>query len=151
MVRIGSDRWYDFEVSPDTFWEAASRTDLYRGWWPWLQRFDAGLLAEGQVWTCCVRPPLPYAVTFSVELHDVRQGMTVQARVSGDIEGRARLDVERAVSGCRVRLRSSLSPSSRLLKTASVLARPVVGFGHNWVLDTGARQFRARALSLPPR
>jgi hypothetical protein len=26
------------------------------------------------------------------------------------------------------------------------VAQPVVTFGHDWVLDTGARQFRSRAL-----
>ena len=149
-VRIGSDRWYDFDVSPDAFWTAACQTQLYQGWWPWLQQFDAGLLAEGQVWSCSVRPPLPYVVSFSVEFHEVCHGTRVQATVSGDIEGSARLDIEPAQSGCRVRLRSHLAPSSRRLKAAAVVARPIVGFGHNWVLDTGARQFRTRAFSVTP-
>ncbi|HWE56730.1 MAG TPA: hypothetical protein VG435_14550 [Acidimicrobiales bacterium] len=144
-MRIGSDRRYDFDVSPDVFWAAAARTDMYQQWWPWLRRFDAGSLAEGEVWTCCVRPPLPYAVSFTVELHEVCQAVRVQARVTGDIQGHARLDIDPVTSGCRVRLRSHLAPSSRRLRTASLLARPVVGFGHNWVLDTGARQFRHQA------
>jgi hypothetical protein len=146
-VRIGSDRLYEYPVDPGDFWVAASRTDLYQSWWPWLERFEAGALADGQVWTCSVRPPLPYTVSFSLELHDVCPGARVQARASGDIEGDARIDIEPADSGCRVRLRSQLSPSSLFLKTAAVVARPLVGLGHSWVLDTGARQFRTRAFA----
>lgn len=149
-MRIASDRCYDFQVSPEVFWEAACRTPMYQTWWPWLQGFDADHLAEGQVWVCCVQPPLPYSVAFSLELHDVRQALRIQARVSGDIQGDASLDIEPASSGCRVRLRSHLSPSSRWLKTASIVARPMVKFGHNWVLDTGARQFQTRAFSVSP-
>lgn len=140
-MRIGSDRRYDFYVSPEAFWSAASRTASFRTWWPWLQHFDAPALAEGEVWSCCVQPPLPYAVNFTLHLFDVQPNTRVQARVTGDVEGEARLDVEPAQSGCRVRLRSSLTPSSPLLKTVAVIAWPVVVFGHNWVLDTGARQF----------
>ena len=148
VVRIASDRRYDFDVSPEKFWEAASRTGLYRTWWPWLEGLEADQLAEGQIWTCCVQPPLPYSVAFSLELHDVCHGTRIRARVSGDIEGDASLDIHPAPTGCQVRLRSHLSPSSRWLKTTSLVARPLVRFGHNWVLDTGARQFRTRAFSV---
>jgi hypothetical protein len=41
---------------------------------------------------------------------------------------------------------AALSPSRRWLKALSVLARPVARFGHEWILDTGARQFSERAL-----
>jgi hypothetical protein len=32
-----------------------------------------------------------------------------------------------------------------MLKTVARLARPMAQFGHDWVLDTGARQFRSHA------
>ena len=145
-MKIGSDRRYDYTVTPDDFWAAANRTDMFQKWWPWLQRFDAERLAEGEVWKCCVQPPLPYLVNFDLDLYDVNPGSLVRARVSGDISGDARLDIEPSASGCQVRLRSELSPSNVLLKAVSVLAWPAVTFGHNWVLDTGARQFEKRAL-----
>jgi hypothetical protein len=54
-----------------------------------------------------------------------------------------------AGNGCRVRLRSSLVPANRTLRTVARLSRPVAQFGHAWVIDTGARQFEDRALSQP--
>jgi hypothetical protein len=33
-----------------------------------------------------------------------------------------------------------------MLRAISRLARPVAAFGHDWVLDTGFRQFSARAI-----
>jgi hypothetical protein len=35
-----------------------------------------------------------------------------------------------------------LGPDNQTLRTLSVAARPLVRFGHNWVLDTAAEQFR---------
>jgi hypothetical protein len=54
-----------------------------------------------------------------------------------------------AGNGCRVRLRSTLVPANRTLRTVARLSRPVAQFGHAWVIDTGARQFGDRALSRP--
>ena len=34
-----------------------------------------------------------------------------------------------------------------MLRTFAAVARPVVRFGHDWVLDTGVQQFRSRALN----
>jgi uncharacterized protein YndB with AHSA1/START domain len=147
-VIIASDRQYRFSAEPAEVWERASQTGRYQQWWPWLQRCDAASLSEGEVWICSVQPPLPYRVNFTVSLHQVRQNVTVEAGIEGDIEGDARLDISPTAEGCTVRLRSHLSPSNRVLKAVAAVARPMVSFGHDWVLDTGARQFQLRALDL---
>lgn len=46
--------------------------------------------------------------------------------------------------GCELRLRSALSPQNRVLRLVTLGARPVARFGHDWVLDSGVRQFRRR-------
>jgi hypothetical protein len=48
--------------------------------------------------------------------------------------------------GCTVHLVSELVPDNRLLRAAALVARPIVRFGHDWILDTGASQFAASAL-----
>jgi len=40
---------------------------------------------------------------------------------------------------------SELTPTNAVLRAVSQFAAPVARFGHEWVLDTGLRQFRASA------
>jgi uncharacterized protein YndB with AHSA1/START domain len=146
MVMIASDRHYSFDEDIDTVWKAMSSVEQFRIWWPWLRQLEARELAAGEVWECMIQPPLPYFLRVTVTLREVEAPRLVVAEVSGDISGSARLELSRAGQGCDVRLRSELSPTNRLLRAMSVFARPIARFGHDWVLDTGARQFRARAL-----
>lgn len=140
-MRLDSDRSYRFEVTADALWSAIAETGDYPRWWPWLSDFDANGLVAGDVWTCTVRPPLPYRLRFAIHLDDVEPTTLVTARVSGDIAGTARLDIAPNGDGCNVRLRSSLRPSSAAFGMLALFARPIVRRGHDWVLDTGARQF----------
>ena len=145
-MHVGSDRSYRFDASPEAVWSAVSDLGSYRRWWPWLRRFDATALATGDVWRCTVQPPLPYTLRFTVTLDEVAPPRLVRASVAGDIEGSAALDVGPWGTGAEVRLVSELSPTNALLRAVAVAAGPVVRFGHDWVLDTGARQFSERAL-----
>lgn len=71
----------------------------------------------------------------------------MSASVSGDIVGSATLTIDADHDGeSVVRLVSRLAPSNSFLRRIARVARPVVRFGHDWVLDTGAAQFRRGAL-----
>lgn len=143
---IASDRRYQFSVGPGELWEAIGRVDAYRSWWPWLRQLDATGLTEGDTWTCVVQPPTPYSLRFSITLDEVIAPSSITASVDGDIGGSARLDIAELSTGSEIRLASRLAPNNRLLRTVASVARPLVRFGHDWVLDTGARQFSRRAL-----
>jgi uncharacterized protein YndB with AHSA1/START domain len=145
-VLVRSDRRYRFPVSPEQLWQRLHVVDDYRLWWPWLRHLDADRLASGDTWSCAVQPPVPYSLRFEVELQEVEPPGFVVAAVAGDIVGTARLDTTPADEGCEVRLRSELAPGNRYLQAVARVAGPVVRFGHDWVLDTGARQFGRRAL-----
>lgn len=146
-MRISSDRRHSFAVSPDELWEAMVRVDAYRGWWPWLRSFDAIALSPGEVWTAVVQPPLPYRLRFDLHLDEVLAPQIVSAVVAGDIEGSARLEITPTAVGSELHFTSELSPTNPVLRTVARVARPLVRFGHDWVLDTGLRQFRDRALA----
>lgn len=118
----------------------------YRRWWPWLVRFDGTALAAGERWRCTVQPPLPYTLRFAVVLRGVSPGESVAADVEGDIVGTARVELATDGDHTAVRLVSALAPANRVLRQVARVARPVARFGHDWVLDTGARQFRRRAI-----
>ena len=51
-----------------------------------------------------------------------------------------------AAGGCIATLHSSLAPGNTALRLVSRFAGPIARFGHDWVLDSGARQFIARAV-----
>jgi uncharacterized protein YndB with AHSA1/START domain len=148
-VEIASDRWYRFPADRAAVWAALGDVDAYRRWWPWLRRFDADGLRAGAVWRCTVQPPLPYAVRFDLRLHGVVEGERVEADVDGDVAGTALIELaDDDDGGCGLRLRSTLHPATRSLAAIAVVAAPVVRFGHDWLLDTGAKQFQRRGLGV---
>ncbi len=142
-----SDRDWTFEVDADELWALMSKVEAYPSWWPWLRSFDPGEgFAEGATWRCVVAPPLPYVVRFAVQLRQIDPGRGAVADVTGDVRGTARLTVEPlGVDRSRARLVSRLEPANPLLRSFGRLARPVVEWGHDWVLDQGRRQFVERA------
>ena len=125
-------------------WASIAQVDRFPTWWPWLRRFEAQGMVVGDVWRCTVQPPLPYSLSFDITIDHV-EPERVAARVSGDITGNAELTITPdGDDACHARLVSRLAPANRFLQTVALVARPVVSLGHDWVLDTGARQFRRR-------
>lgn len=151
-MSLRSDRRWDFDVAPDELWQRLSAIDEYPTWWPWLRRFQPiGGFAEGARWACVVAPPLPYDVRFSVQLDRVEHGERVLATVTGDVQGHAVLTVDPTDAGSTARLVSDLRPTNRVLRGVRAVARPVVRWGHDWVLDQGERQFVEHALVVDDR
>lgn len=145
-MRFTTDRSYRFPLPPDELWSVVARVDDYQSWWPWLRGFDADQLAAREVWRCHVQPPLPYSVRFAVSLDEVDAPTTVRASITGDVVGDARLHIAAHPDGSEARLVSCLEPGNGFLKVVARLAGPVVRYGHDWVLDSGARQFSTRAV-----
>jgi hypothetical protein len=149
-VHVRSDRRYRFAVDNETLWSAIEATEDYCQWWPWLRRLNAKGLIEGDRWDCVVQPPLPYSLRFTISLDEVVPARLAVASIDGEIKGHARLEIDPITDGdgegCHARLISYLSPANGMLRTVARVARPIAQFGHDWVLDNGARQFRARAL-----
>jgi uncharacterized protein YndB with AHSA1/START domain len=137
---------YDLPLPREEVWALISELSHYRRWWPWLRSFDAAALAPGEEWRCLVQPPVPYIVRFRVSIEHVEAPVLVRAIVSGDVVGTATLTLDEGEDGCTATLRSSLAPGNSALRLVSRFAAPIARFGHDWVLDSGARQFIDRAL-----
>jgi hypothetical protein len=126
--------------------------DEYQARWPWLKRFDAVALADGERWSCSVQPPLPYRVSFELALHDVVELRSVAADVSGDITGTARIElVATSADSTELRFESSLEPASTWLRRISVIAMPVARYGHDAVIDRALAEFAAHLPRTPRR
>jgi hypothetical protein len=93
-----------------------------------------------------VQPPLPYSLRFRITLDEIEHGRFAAATIDGDITGTARIDVTPTDAGSELRLVSRLAPANGWLRAVSAVARPIAQMGHDWVIDTGLRQFRAKAL-----
>jgi hypothetical protein len=145
-VGIHSDRRYRFDQPRSVVWDALTRVEHYRDWWPWLREFDGVAFAAGERWCCVVKPPLPYALRFEIALAEVDAPQWARAELVGDITGVAQIAVDDLTRGSALRLVSDLAGRSGLVGLVDRLARPVAAFGHDWVLDNGIRQFRARAM-----
>jgi uncharacterized protein YndB with AHSA1/START domain len=137
---------YDLPLPREDVWSLITDVASYRSWWPWLRKFDAAGFAEGEAWRCEVQPPMPYLVRFGVEIDHVEEAKLVRATVDGDVVGEATLTFDDSDEGCVATLHSSLAPGNTALRLVSRFAAPIARFGHDWVLDSGARQFIARAV-----
>jgi hypothetical protein len=141
---IGSDRTYEFPAEPDVIWARLDRVQDYQMWWPWLRQFEAQQLKTGDTWDCVIKPPVPWSIRMAVEITEAVPARLISARVTGDVTGEGRLDVQPSEGGSEVRIQTRLTPASTVLRAAAYLAAPLSRFGHDWVLDTGARQFRTQ-------
>jgi hypothetical protein len=143
---ITTEHRYDLPLQPEAVWVLISEVANYRQWWPWLRVFDADRLAVGEEWHCEVQPPVPYPVRFRVTIEHIEVPSIVRARVGGDVVGDATLTLHGAADGCVATLRSSLAPGNTALRLVSRFAGPIARLGHDWVLDSGARQFISHAV-----
>jgi uncharacterized protein YndB with AHSA1/START domain len=153
---------YELPLPREAVWSLMSNVDRFQSWWPWLRQFEGGGLSAGDEWRCVVQPPVPYLVRFRVVIDQVEPPMLVRARVLGDVVGDATLTLETCEAfeassevseaqvahnpGCVATLHSSLAPGNAALAVVSRFAAPIARFGHDWVLDSAARQFIARAV-----
>jgi uncharacterized protein YndB with AHSA1/START domain len=141
------DRTWRFDVSAPELWRVLSRTEDFPRWWTWLHRFESSGLVEGTTARCLVRAPVPWSFRFDLDVVRVVPERLVETHVRGAMQGEARLevtDVDPWSSEARIVWRLELR--ERLLRSAAVVARPVLEWGQNWIVDTGVNQFRRRAL-----
>ena len=144
------ERTWELDVTPEHFWATISRTDEYRRWWPWLRRFEGDDLLDGAMWVAVIQSPLPYVLRVQVVFDEVVPEERLEARVTGDLEGRARLVLAPSGTGSSVEVSWDMKPRSRAMQIAARVARPLVRWSHEWVLARGLEQFRRRALAENP-
>jgi hypothetical protein len=133
----------DVDAEPTRVWRHLAQIDRYPGWWPWLREFSvAGTgLEAGTVMCGVVRPPAPPVMHLEVELTE-RTPSYVSALVRGDLEGPARLTVEPITHGTRVSVWWHLEVRQRAMRAAARVARPLLLFGHDWVVAHTIDSFR---------
>ena len=145
------NRRFEFAVSPETFWQTVSRTDNFPVWWPWLRDFESDGLHAGSHTECVIRAPLPYALRVTIDVEQAVPPERVETRVTGDLEGPARLEISPTASGCAARLVWSLEVREPWLARLARFTRPVLTWAHDRVITSGVREFeRVALIETPP-
>ncbi len=142
------DRTWVFGVAPDAFWTAISEPGQFPRWWPWLRELSLsgdGLAPGGRA-ACEIRAPIPYSLRFTVEVVEHVPERLLDTMVTGDLRGPARLEAGPHRDGTAVRLAWEMEVRRPLLRMAARVGRPVMEWGHDWVVGNGVDQFRERAL-----
>jgi hypothetical protein len=149
-AEIRSDRIYHFPMARSELWRLLGNVESYPDWWPWMKEFDAKRLRQGELWRCTIQPPLPYTLQGQVRLAVVIEPELIEAELTGDIAGWATLAFLEDGDHTQIRLHTELSASSAAIRVTSRTFPSLARWGHDWVLDTAARQLMA-ALALDKR
>ena len=140
------DRSWNFDLPRDDLWAHLSDTPSFTQWWPWLRAFEPVPLEAGAATRCAIGPPLPYVLTVDLAVRSVVPKEFVEVDVTGDLHGPARLELDDDHGGARARLVWTLEVRRPMLRRAARVGRPVLQWGHDWVVANGVQQFR-RAIS----
>ncbi len=133
-----------FPVPPEALWSAIEEMEHFEGWWSWLSDFqlDGPGLQAGSVLRGVVSPPVPYRMTVRVQLDRCEPARRVEATVHGDLEGPARLTLEPTADGTRADVSWRIEMTQRRMRVASLLAGPLLRWGHDRVVEMTVRGFR---------
>src|SRR5205085_2779853 len=96
--------------------------------------FEGDALVEGRRWLAVIQSPLPYALRVQVVFEKVVPEERLEARVTGDLDGRARLVLTPTATGSAIDVGWEMAPRSRAMQIAAVFARPLLRWSHEWVL-----------------
>ena len=143
---------FAFPVEPLELWSAIEQIDQFEGWWSWLGdlQLEGEGLRAGSVLRGTVAPPVPYRMRVSVELRRCVPGELIDALVTGDLVGDARLRLEPGSPvapdargpGTVAQVGWSLEMKQLPMRVAARFAYPLLRWGHDRVVDVTVAGFR---------
>ena len=144
MVHDGRHR---LDAPPEQVWDAIGRLDRFEGWWGWLSSFSVrgDGMAPGSVLEGVVSPPVPYRLRVSVTIERCVPGREVDALVTGDLNGPARLRLEpEGPDGSATLARTSweLEMVQWPMRVACRVGKPMLRFAHDRVVEMTVAGFR---------
>lgn len=139
-----------FDASPERIWAEIGAFDRFEHRWGWLRDFavEGDGLTAGTVLRGTVTPPLPYRLRLRVRFDDCQPPRQIGAVVDGDLQGLAHLVLEPDGDATMVTVSWTVEVASRPLRTIVRLARPLLLWGHDRVVEATVAAFR-RELAAP--
>ena len=143
---------FTFPVAPLELWAAIERVDQFERWWSWLGdlRIDGDGLQPGSVLHGTVAPPVPYRMRVAVEIGRCEPGELIDAKVTGDLAGDARLRIgPDATDGDATvaQVAWSLEMKQLPMRVAARFAHPLLRWGHDRVVEATVAGFRRQLAS----
>jgi carbon monoxide dehydrogenase subunit G len=140
---------HGFEVPSATLWEIMQEVDQFESWWPWLEdfRLHGPSLCTGAVLSGVVAPPLPYRMHIEIELTRCEPGYFVGARIQGDLDGCATIELRDRGAGTEVEVAWTVEMMQAAMRLADRFTHPVLQWGHDRVVDVTVAGFRRRLQS----
>lgn len=135
---------FSLEAGPQDVWRAIEHSERFESWWVWLEEFrlEGGGLVDGAVLHGVVSPPLPYRMRLRIELERCHPPQSIDATVHGDLEGWARLVLLPDGDGTRAEVCWSIEMMQRPMRLAARMARPILQWGHDRVVEITVASFR---------
>jgi hypothetical protein len=142
------DRAWTFAVTPEELWGILEQTDQYGAWWPWLREFnvEGDGLVDGTIARTVIQTPLPCQLRCTIDVDEAVRAERLRTRVRGDLEGSAELELTATVTGSVARMVWSLDVRASMLRPLVSVARPMLAWAHDRIVERGLVQFEARAL-----
>jgi hypothetical protein len=137
---------HNFTLTPEQLWAAIERVDSFGRWWSWLQEFrlEGDGLAIGSVLHGVVAPPIPYRMRIRVEIDRCVPTVLLGARVHGDLEGTAHLEMQPSSWGTTLTIGWSVEMMQRPMRLANRFAHPLLQWGHDRVVEMTLRGLPAQ-------
>jgi carbon monoxide dehydrogenase subunit G len=144
---------FDLPAPPADVWAAIRQTDSFETWWGWLRdlRVDGVPLESGCVLHGVVAPPVPYRMRLHVALVRCIPPSHIDAEVSGDLVGGARIQFDPAADGTRATVGWTVEMMPRPMRIAARVGSPLIRWGHDRVVDLTVAHFRRQLSEELPR
>jgi carbon monoxide dehydrogenase subunit G len=134
---------FSLPAAPADIWAAIGQVDLFETWWAWLRelRVEGVPLQSGCVLHGLVSPPVPYRMRLRVALLRCEPPSLIDADVSGDLVGRARIRFDPEPAGTRATVGWTVEMMQRSMRVAARLGSPLLRFGHDRVVESTVSRF----------
>lgn len=145
----GSPCVFDYEgrftlpAPPPDVWAAIGQVDRFETWWTWLRelRVEGVPLTSGCVLHGLVSPPVPYRMHLRVALLRCEPPSLIDAAVSGDLVGPARIRFDPDPAGTRATVAWTVEMMQRPMRIAARLGSPLLRYGHDRVVEHTVAHF----------
>ncbi|MBV8950504.1 MAG: hypothetical protein JOZ99_06495 [Actinobacteria bacterium] len=135
---------FTFPLAPQRLWALIEDPANFERWWGWLHDVHCTdpLITAASVLTGVVDPPVPFSMRVRVTIDECEPARHIAASVGGDLRGTAGLDIDGDGGDASVAIGWDVEMMQPQMRVASLVARPVLQWGHDRVVEAAVRGFR---------
>jgi hypothetical protein len=141
---IEYDGRFTFPVPVAELWSSMAEFDCFSAWWSWLREFsvEGQGLQHGTVLHGVVAPPLPYRMRLDVVLGECVPERRITALVRGDLQGSAQITFLGGDAETHAHAVWTIEMMQRPMRIAARMAKPLLRWGHDRVVEATVDGFR---------